>query len=283
MSSERESRRSVSATQRVRNWWSLPGDERYKRIVRKISGPGRWMKKWSCWPFRFGIGSLGESFLAYHPDSHLYYNAYPEMREVWPRFIQGCHTPNAGDHVRLWTLILMIRQVLDDGIEGEFAELGVFRGNTAAVLAAFAARAHRRVQLFDTFAGFDGRDLDGIDAGTDQHFRNTSTQYVGNVIGPSVTACDFFPGYFPDSLRPEHASMRFAVVSLDCDLYKPMKAGLEFFYPRLSVGGVIFIHDYSSRTWKGVKQAVDEVLAPQGEWPILVADKSGTAIIRRSR
>ena len=38
--------------------------------------------------------------------------------------------------------------------------------------------------------------------------------------------------------------MVFALVHLDCDLYAPMRAGLEFFYPKLVPGGFMIIHDY---------------------------------------
>ena len=40
---------------------------------------------------------------------------------------------------------------------------------------------------------------------------------------------------------------KFAFVSLDTDLYKPTLAGLEFFWPRMSKGGFIFIHDFGLR------------------------------------
>ena len=54
-----------------------------------------------------------------------------------------------------------------------------------------------------------------------------------------------------------------------------MKAGLEFFYPRLSLGGLIIMHDYSSAYWDGAKLAVDEYLANITDNLILIPDKSG--------
>lgn len=38
----------------------------------------------------------------------------------------------------------------------------------------------------------------------------------------------------------------FTFVSVDCDLYALTKAGLEFFFPRLSKGGMIICHDFLS-------------------------------------
>jgi hypothetical protein len=58
---------------------------------------------------------------------------------------------------------------------------------------------------------------------------------------------------------------------------------LEYFYRRMPKGGVIFVHDYSSLHWKGVKLAVDEFCRLYDEQPVLIPDKSGTVMIRRSR
>jgi hypothetical protein len=58
---------------------------------------------------------------------------------------------------------------------------------------------------------------------------------------------------------------RYCAVSLDCDLYDPMKSGLDFFYPRLNRGGILFLHDYSSGHWPGSKKAIDEFCNETGE------------------
>ena len=172
----------------------------------------------------------------------------------------------------------------DGGIEGDFAELGVWRGNTAAVLAYFGLPARRTVYLFDTFQGFSERDFKGVDAcARPGNFANTSIDMVREVVGSPWSACQVVAGYFPDSVQPQHRERRYAVVSLDCDLYEPMKAGLEFFYPRMPRGGLLMLHDYSSRQWPGARQAVDESLVnATGEWPVLLPDKSGSAFIRRA-
>ncbi len=50
----------------------------------------------------------------------------------------------------------------------------------------------------------------------------------------------------------------FVFVSLDVDLYQPALAGLEYFYPRMAKGGCIFVHDYFSSRFPGVKKALAE-------------------------
>ena len=69
---------------------------------------------------------------------------------------------------------------------------------------------------------------------------------------------------------------------LDADLYKPTRAGLEFFYPRMSKGGYIFLHDYtSSESNYAVSRAADEFLADKPEKIIEIPDTWGTALFRK--
>ena len=185
--------------------------------------------------------------------------------------------------MRLWSFLLNIKQVISDGVEGNFAELGVWKGNTASILAHFAAASNRRVYLFDTYEGFDKRDLGGIDADKPLVFSDTSLDIVKDTIGKNSEACEFVKGFFPDSVSDVHEKEKYAVVSLDCDLYEPMKAGLDFFYPRMPKGGLLLLHDYSSLFWEGSKKAIDEFCQETNEYLILMPDKSGSAFIRKSQ
>lgn len=51
----------------------------------------------------------------------------------------------------------------------------------------------------------------------------------------------------------------------------------------LSPGGMLIIHDYANLCWDGPKQAVDEFVLGISECLVLMPDKSGTAVIRKSR
>jgi len=233
-------------------------------------------------PFYFGKSSILNVYLTYHPDSHSCFNNHSEFYTLFDKFIDHNKVNNAGDTVRLWSFILNIKQVISENIEGDFAELGVWRGNTATILAYFASSSNRRLVLFDTFDGFDNKDLRGVDADRQMAFNDTSIDLVKKVLGEQIGVCDFIRGYFPDSIREEHKRKRYAVVSLDCDLYEPMKAGLEFFYPLMSRGGIFLLHDYSSLFWGGAKKAIDEFCERNGEYVIAMPDKSGSAFFRKS-
>lgn len=138
-------------------------------------------------------------------------------------------------------------------VDGDIAELGVYRGNTAWQLNELFP--DRKLYLFDTFKGFDARDLREEDAGS-MDFSDTSAEEVLRRMA-HPESCIVREGYFPDTTAGL-GDLRFALVSLDPDLYQPTLAGLEFFYPKMNPGGMIIVHDYDNRQFEGVRKAVEE-------------------------
>ena len=229
-----------------------------------------------------GTGSL---YISAQPDSHDHFKAHPEWPELLKKFTAFNKGNNGADLPRLWSFILNIKQILAEGIEGDFAELGVWRGNSSAVLATLSNSTGREVFLFDTYEGFDQRDLKNvdIDKGLCYTPKDTSLDIVKKVVGNDYKHCHYIKGYFPESITAEAKKRKYAVVSLDCDLYEPIKAGLEFFYPRMPKGGILFLHDYSSMYWPGATKAINEFLKRSGEFPVLMPDKSGSAFVRKTK
>jgi O-methyltransferase len=201
---------------------------------------------------------------------------FREMR--FPTFPADVHESIAGsdDYFRYATLGLAAQRVLDERIPGAFAEVGVWRGETSAFLHRIAPE--RTLYLFDTFAGFPDRDLPpGM---TDERFRDTSEEAVRRRVGPSENVV-LRPGYVPDTLAGLEDET-FAFVLLDLDLHAPTRASLEFFYPRLSGGGYLVMHDYnnSESNW-ACKRAFDEFLEGRPEQLVELGDVWGSALIRR--
>jgi hypothetical protein len=219
--------------------------------------------------------------VSYHPDSIDINDSvfFSKLHSNFESFTHGNVRNNSGDIHRFYSLIFNLEQLKKDGIPGNFAELGVYKGNTSAILACYAKETERRLFLLDTFVGFHPDDVQqqkhiGI-------FSDTDIASVKNLVGHD-DVCTYISGHFPDSITDDLASSRFCFVSLDCDLYKPTKAGLEFFYPRLEKGGYLFIHDYHNPWWKDeCTQAVDEFCAREREHIVLLPDKSGTAVLRK--
>lgn len=153
---------------------------------------------------------------------------------------------------RLIMLRKCVSLIKDRNIKGSLAEVGVYRGDFCKYFNRFFPE--RKLYLFDTFCGFDSA-KDDVSVHDRNLFNDTT---VDIVLGKMVTPqnCIVRKGYFPDSAK--EIDDNFSLVSLDCDLFNPIAAGLEFFYPKLSSGGFIFIHDFGSYHFQGVDKAVFE-------------------------
>ena len=182
------------------------------------------------------------------------------------------------DKARLYNIWFQIERIKQDNIEGSFAELGVYKGETAKIIRESAKG--RQLFLFDTFAGFDDKDLDVEPSNETKYntknFSDITLDDVKLFVGNDQNI-KYVKGYFPESLTKEHDT-KYAFINLDADLYKPTKAALEYFYPRLSNAGVIIIHDYN-HNWQGNRKAVDEFVNTIPETIIEITDWKGSAMI----
>jgi len=187
---------------------------------------------------------------------------------------------DAHDLVRRDMLVLLCRSLLERKLRGDFAELGVYKGMTARLLHHYAPE--RTLHLFDTFAGFDARDVSAEQkvtglAATTKQFSDTDIESVRSYVAAVNDNVHFYPGFFPATVPAALATRMFALVHLDADFYEPILAGLEFFYPRMAAGGFVIVHDYNA--WAGARQAVEEFMADKPEVVLPMPDKSGSALI----
>lgn len=185
-----------------------------------------------------------------------------------------------GDMSRFWSLCLVFDQIVKERIAGDFVELGVYKGKTATVLASFVRRLGRMLYLLDTFDGFAASDLQGVDAHQPVKFTDTSLEAVRALVGEQNTG--FIKGRFPETARQLPPQATFALVHIDCDLYTPIISGLEYFYPRMSPGGFMIVHDYTSLAWDGAENAVDDFFADKNEAIVPWPDVSGSIVVRKS-
>ena len=167
-------------------------------------------------------------------------------------------------------------------ISGCTAEVGVFRGDFARQIN--FAFPDNNLYLFDTFKGFDDRDLSSnaeeINGASVSRlsFKSTSTDSILAKM-PFPEKCVIKKGYFPETF--DIPNERFIFVSLDTDLYQPIRSGLEVFYPLMVKGGVILVHDYFWSMTPGVKKAVDEFIHEHRLVAMPIGDYVSVAIIRQ--
>ena len=186
------------------------------------------------------------------------------------------------DKGRFYIWWLQNERLKAEKIPGAFAEVGVYKGNSAAIL--HAMDPSRELHLFDTFTGFPASDLEGETGEaatyTTDNFADTDTRHILARFD-NKDKIHLHQGYFPESAKGLEEK-QFALVNLDADLYKPTKAALEFFYPRLTPGGVIFIHDYNYK-WEGIVAAVNKFVLKIPEGLIVAPDIEGTVMIVKNK
>lgn len=154
--------------------------------------------------------------------------------------------------------------VKSENISGNVAECGVNNGEFSFFINKYFS--DRKLYLFDTFSGFAEEDLKTERAIGDENFLNGTFNRSGCFKFADVDIvkkrmlhlekCEFHIGYFPNSAKD--VNDEFCFVNLDMDLYQPMYAGLEFFIPKMTKGGVILAHDYFHPQLPGVKKAFDD-------------------------
>lgn len=138
-------------------------------------------------------------------------------------------------------------------IEADVAEGGVFQGEFARLIN--QSFPEDSLYLFDTFEGFDERDLkieyeNKYSNEILGHFQTTTTSLVLKKC-PVPEKVIIKKGYFPETTEGLETK-RFKFVNLDFDLYEPTLSGLKFFYPKMLMGSVILIHDYFNNGYKAL-------------------------------
>jgi O-methyltransferase len=155
------------------------------------------------------------------------------------------------------------------------AECGVYMGNSLVACTQMVRASGLKMQFhaLDTFSGLpelseaDLR-LAPVDAKyRDQKlFADTSFEAVKARVAEAgmSDAVVFHQGLFADTL-PNLPEVKYHFVNIDCDLFNPHIECLEYFYPRMAPGGVIFFDDYGSREFPMARAAVDQFMGGKPE------------------
>ena len=179
---------------------------------------------------------------------------------------------------RLVSVTRSIEYIVENSIEGDIVECGVWRGGSMMMAANKLVTLkclNKKIFLFDTYEGMSepGKDdiaWDAISAAEIYSNTEKKTGYGGwcystlsevkNNLAKSAYPEEniiFVKGKVEDTLP--HASInKISLLRLDTDWYESTKHELECLYDKLSIGGILIIDDYGH--WQGAKKAVDEFI-----------------------
>jgi hypothetical protein len=155
------------------------------------------------------------------------------------------------------------------GLEGDYLEFGVFRGETfrnairaarQSFRATHAGRFPGRFIAFDSFAGLPrvASMGDGVNPYAPGEFaaaRATFEKTLGRLL--HRVPIEVVAGWFDETLNPQTAErlglQRAAFVNIDCDLYESTVPVLEFVAPLLQTGTILYFDD-----WFSYRGAIDQ-------------------------
>ncbi len=192
--------------------------------------------------------------------------------EVFLAVMRSIEDHTLVDPVRCYMIYQLANQALN--IEGDVAEVGVYKGGTAKLIAGIFQKTRKEIHLFDTFLGMPETDP-AKDLVTKGDFSDTSLEQVASFLSEFKNV-RLYKGIFPetaDAIRDKS----FSIVHLDVDIYSSVYNGVEYFYPRMSKGGILVFDDYGFKTCPGAKQAVDIFFAAKPEVPCYLP--TGQAIV----
>jgi O-methyltransferase len=173
---------------------------------------------------------------------------------------------------RLDNLHWCIREVLREGVEGDFMECGVWRGGAGIFMRA-ALEAYgdpeRSVWLADSFRGLPPPDPEryprdhGIRLDRRSQLAVSLDEVKRNFARYDLldTRVHFLEGWFRDTL-PAAPVERLSILRLDGDLYESTIQALDALFPKLSRGGFAIIDDYNAVP--ACRAAVDEYRESNG-------------------
>jgi hypothetical protein len=167
------------------------------------------------------------------------------------------------DHDQTADRKYMLRQLLHlvDLVPGDTAECGVYLGASSWFICDHFRSSDRTHHGFDSFEGLsEPSERDG----SFWHVGDLSTreEHARELLEP--LGAILYPGWFPERFDAV-ADRTFAFVHVDVDLYQPTLDSLEFFYPRMSPGGIILLDDHGLTTCPGATRAAQEYMADRPE------------------
>lgn len=170
-------------------------------------------------------------------------NIFPNRWFSW--FLNLALARSAGFHKEVM-LKRAMELVENTGLKGDYAEFGVFRGQTfaaALLLSAQAGLRDMKCWAFDSFEGLPS-DEGWFKAGAYACGRD---QFIGNVRRCASSEMDrvrVVPGWFDRTMHGTRIDAPLAIAWIDCDIYESTVPVLEFLTSRVQSGTLLCFDDW---------------------------------------
>ena len=161
-------------------------------------------------------------------------------------------------------ILFIARECL--AIEGDFVELGCYKGDTSLLLAELLVeksveKPAKKLWIYDSFEGLPMKgEEDASEVGKDfkqGELATTKREVKVRFLRAGLPVPVIKKAWFSD-LTEKDLPEKIAFAFLDGDLYGSIRDSLRLIDGKMVAGGVIMVHDYDNPALPGVAKAVDE-------------------------
>lgn len=175
---------------------------------------------------------------------------------------------------RLYSVYKSVNYIVDNNIEGDIVECGVWKGGSSMMAALSLIKksdTSRSLYLYDTYEGMSApteKDKNYLGERADKEWeeskKNDHNEWCYSSIDevksnlrttnyPEANI-NFIKGMVEDTI-PKNIPKKIAILRLDTDWYESTYHELKHLYPLLVPNGILILDDYGY--WKGAREATD--------------------------
>ena len=146
-------------------------------------------------------------------------------------------------------------------LEGDYVELGCYKGDTSLMLAEILKGSTKRLWIYDSFEGLpekksEDESVMGVDFKAGELLvtkRDVKERFLRAGLPVPVIKKAWF-----NELTDADLPQKIAFAFLDGDFYESIRDSLRLVENKMVKGGIIVVHDYNNPALPGVEKAVEK-------------------------
>lgn len=166
---------------------------------------------------------------------------------------------------RFYTLISALDYLTKEKISGDYIECGCGQGHSTYIISSILKQnqSKKTFHIFDAFEKGYSEPHEKDEITTVDH--QSLTLFSANIdtvrenLNEFNSFIELHDGWIPNEFY-KVKKKRFAFVNIDVNLYQSTKDSINFFWPRLRKGGVMYMDDYNSIAFPGATTAIKECI-----------------------
>ena len=145
--------------------------------------------------------------------------------------------------------------------QGDFVELGCYKGDTSLLLAGVLKGTEKKLWIYDSFEGLPEKS-EADESALGMNFKGgelyvTKREVKERFLRAGLPVPVIKKAWFSE-LTGKDLPEEVALAFLDGDFYKSIRDSLKLVESKMAEGGIIVVHDYQNPALPGVAKAVEE-------------------------